>query len=188
MHDDFVLLTAATPMARRIVAPSNNGSRSNLRQSRLLREINLLSSRPSPTYDIYVSESDMSFMKAVVSGPAGSPYEGGTFVLYLHADDSYPTFAPKARFITKVKHPNVNSHGRICMAIFDRDWTSDTTMATLMDTIYGLLYQPETQDPVSTSATLAYHHDQVEYAEHVREFTTKYAKKTREEWKAELLD
>ncbi|KAK4552990.1 hypothetical protein LTR86_009914 [Recurvomyces mirabilis] len=187
LHDDFVLLTAATPMARRSVATSNTGNRSNLRQSRLLREVNLLSSRPSPTYDIYVSESDMSFMKAVVSGPAGSPYEGGTFVLYLHADDTYPIFAPKARFITKIKHPNVNAHGRICHSILDRDWTSDTTMTTIMDTIYGLLYQPETQDSVSTSATLAYHHDQVEYAEQVREFTAAHAKKSREEWKTELL-
>ncbi|KAK3677482.1 hypothetical protein LTR78_002332 [Recurvomyces mirabilis] len=187
LHDDFVLLTTATPMAWRSVATSSTGNRSNLRQSRLLREVNLLSSRPSPTYDIYVSESDMSFMKAVVSGPAGSPYEAGTFVLYLDADDTYPTFAPKARFITKIKHPNVNAHGRICHSIFNRDWTSDTMMTTIMDTIYGLLYQPETQDPVSTSATLAYHHDQVEYAEDVRKFTAVHAKKTREEWRAELL-
>jgi len=64
----------------------------------------------------------MTFWKIVLAGADDSPYENGTFLLYLHADEGYPTFAPKARFITKVMHPNVNAHGRICHSIFDRNW------------------------------------------------------------------
>ncbi|KAK4539472.1 hypothetical protein LTR36_010908 [Oleoguttula mirabilis] len=71
--------------------------------------------------------------------------------------------------------------------IFDRDWTSDTTIGMILDVVYGLLLQPDTSDPVNVSSTLDYHHDAVEYAQEVRDHVERYAWKTREEWKAELL-
>lgn len=122
-----------------------------------------------------------------MSGPDGSPYSPGTFLLYLHADEGYPTFAPKARFVTRIKHPNVNTHGRVCHSIFDRDWMTDISMTTLLDSIYGLLLQPEHSDPVNTTTTLGFHHDQVEFADECRLHVGKYAAKDRAWWKAEVL-
>lgn len=55
-----------------------------------------------------------------MQGPPGSVYAEGTFMLYLHMEEGYPTFAPKGRFLTPIYHPNVNKHGRICHSIFDR--------------------------------------------------------------------
>ncbi|KAK3660943.1 hypothetical protein LTR22_007771 [Elasticomyces elasticus] len=186
LQDDFIELTAAAA-ARGNASNSVSGVRSNLRMSRILREMQKVAQSASDTASVFVSESDATFWKIVMSGPDGSPYEGGTFLLYFHADEGFPTFAPKARFVTKIKHPNINAHGRICAPIFDRDWTSDTTMGMLIDTVFGLLMQPETNDPINTTATLAFHHDQVEYSDQVREFVSKYASKTKEEWRAELL-
>jgi ubiquitin-protein ligase len=123
-----------------------------------------------------------------MQGPIGTPYEGGTFLIYLHAEDRYPAFAPKARFITRIKHPNVSLEGRICHSIFGRDYTTDTNMTRLLDSVYGMLLQAETSDPVNTTMTLGYHHDQVEFNDEVREWTRMYAKKTREEWNTTLLE
>lgn len=89
--------------------------------------------------------------------------------------------------MTKIMHPNVNAHGRVCHSIFDRDWTSDTSMAMILDTVYGLLYQPEESDPVNTIHTLEYHHDEVEFEEEVRKHVTKHASTTRDQWRASLL-
>lgn len=122
-----------------------------------------------------------------MKGPDGSPSSEGNFLLYIHADEGYPTFAPKARFVTKIKHPNINAHGRICHSIGNRNWTSDISMTTLLDSIYGLLLQPEHSDPVSTIATLGFHHDQVEFAKEVRDHVRTHAGKSREEWSRELL-
>ena len=186
LRDEFVQLKAITARPGNVANSGN--ARSNLRISRLMTEMRLIVGNGAhPKYDIYVSETDMSFWKVVMDGPDESPYSAGTFLLYLHADDGYPTFAPKARFITKIKHPNVNAHGRICHSIFDRDWTSDINMTTLLDTVYGLLYQPEHSDPVNTAITLGFHHDQVEFAEEVREHVGRFAGKTRAGWKRELL-
>lgn len=186
LDDDFVQVSAraAQPEKR-----SNAGSvRSNLRTSRLVIEMKAMSTSDSHRkYDVYVSQSDFSFWKVVMEGPDDRPYSEGTFVLYVHADESYPTFAPKARFITKMKHPNVNAHGRICHSILTRDWTSDISMTTLLDSIYGLLMQPEYSDPVSTIATLAFHHDQVEFADEVREWVRRHASKSREQLKKKVL-
>lgn len=193
MKDDFVQLTALAPNGKitgtAVTASTGNAlGRSRLRVPRLMNEIRTIAARRSHTkYDIYISTADLSFWKIVVEGPDGSPYSDGAFLLYLHAEEGYPRLAPKARFVTKIKHPNVNAHGRICHSIFDRDWTSDTSMGAVLDTIYGLLYQPESSDPVNTTTTLGFFHDPVDFAEEAREHVRKHASKTREEWKAEIL-
>ncbi|KAI1083612.1 hypothetical protein F5B20DRAFT_577291 [Whalleya microplaca] len=188
LHDNFFQLTAA------IAQRHNNRKRlssvrTNLRTSRLMREMQaVVVYGTHPVYDIYVSESDISFWKIVMEGPEGSPYSEGTFLFYLHADDDYPACAPKARFVTKIKHPNINTHGRICHSIFNRDWTSDIGMGMLLETVYGLLCRPEYSDPVNTMTTLGFHHDEVGFADEVREHVRKHALQTREEWKTELLE
>jgi ubiquitin-protein ligase len=40
--------------------------------------------------------------------PEGTPYEGGTFQVQLHVSEQYPFQAPKARFVTKIFHPNIH--------------------------------------------------------------------------------
>jgi hypothetical protein len=50
-----------------------------------------------------------------------------------------------------------------------------------------LLYQAETSDPVNTTTTLGFHHDEVEFADELREHVHKHALKTREQWKESLL-
>lgn len=191
IHDRMIALSDAIRLPASVTSPTSTGSnnaRSNLRTTRLMSEMRKIASGPPrANYDVYVSETDMSFWKVVMSGPSDSPYAEGTFLLYIHAEERYPAFAPKCRFITRVLHPNINAHGRICHSILDRDWTSDTSMTTLLDTIFGLLMQPEFSDPVSTTATLGYHHDTVEFYEEAREHTATYADLSRAEWKEELL-
>lgn len=193
MEDDFVQLTAVASRghvtATGANAPAGNSTgRSRLRVPRLMNEIRTVAARGiHAKYDIYISTADVSFWKIVVEGPDDSPYSDGAFLLYLHADEEYPRVAPKARFVTRIRHPNVNAHGRICHSIFDRDWTSDTSMGIVIDTIYGLLYQPEYSDPVNTTTTLRFFRDPIEFAEEAREHARRHGSKTREEWKAEIL-
>jgi ubiquitin-protein ligase len=144
LRDTFVELV---PASRRGLDPANRAG-SNLRSSRLLTEIQSIAANPHPHIDVYVSERDMSFWKIVMQGPPDSIYAAGTFVLYLDMEESYPTFAPKCRFVTSIYHPNVNKHGRICHSIFDRNWTSDTTSSMVLYTVYGLLLVPDYSDPV----------------------------------------
>lgn len=143
IDDDVIELATAKKMAS-----GHRTGTTMLRNSRLLTEIQSIIAQPHPAYDVFVSERDISFWKIVMQGPAGSPYESGTFMLYLDLVSEWPTFAPKARFVTPIHHPNVNVNGRICHSIFDRNWTSDTSAVSILNSVYGLLLVPDYSDPV----------------------------------------
>jgi hypothetical protein len=73
----------------------------------VLNEVKAMIENQHDYMDIYVSESNMGFWKVVMQGPPASPYEGGTFLLYIEIGDAFPRKAPTARFITPILHPNI---------------------------------------------------------------------------------
>jgi hypothetical protein len=51
-----------------------------------------------------------------ITGPEGTPYEGGVFDVDVIIPTEYPFEPPKMKFITKIWHPNVSSQtGAICL-------------------------------------------------------------------------
>lgn len=160
---------------------------SNLRLSRIHNEIRDSGARSHLHYDIYICESNMGLWKVVMQGPPDSTYTGGTFLLYVEMGDTYPMFAPQARFITPIYHPNINRHGRICHSIFDRNWTVDTPTKEVIDTVYSLLLVPETSDPINAVVTLEYHWNEVSFKDKAQAHIVKHAGKTRAEWRAEII-
>jgi ubiquitin-protein ligase/Mg-chelatase subunit ChlD len=194
INDRFFRIDSLEKEARSIVAQPVDGNpvastvvRQRQRQRRLLTEIRNITANPHPSYDVYVSESNMGFWKIVMSGPAESAYAAGTFVLYLHMGDDYPLSPPHARFITRIFHPNINRGGRACHSIFDRNWLVDITNKQVLDTVFGLLLVPEFTDPINTVVTLNYYWDEVAFREEVKKHIEKYALKGREELGKEIL-
>jgi hypothetical protein len=72
-----------------------------------LTEVKAMIENQHEYMDIYISESNMGFWKVVMQGPPASPYQNGTFLLYIEIGDSFPRKAPSARFITPILHPNI---------------------------------------------------------------------------------
>lgn len=187
LEDKIVELTAASNGSSSSSQP--NSRRSNKRIPRLMNEVKRIATAGSHLkYDIYISTSDVSFWRIVMQDPDESPCSAATFMLYMSAGQGYPYQPPEVRFLTRIFHLNVSAHGRICHSLLTgRDWTSDTSMITVLDTVYGLLLQAETSDPVNVMTTLGYHHAQVEFADEVRAHVQRHAKKSRQQWKEELL-
>ena len=188
MDDSFVQLSSWSTKALQNQGTVNTHSDANLRTSRILTEIRNILANPHPHYDIYVSETNMSFWKIIVQGPPDSAYSTGTFLIYLDMEQDYPAFPPKCRFTTSIYHPNINRHGKVCQSILDRNWTSDTTNLQLINTIYSLLLVPEFSDPINAVVTLNYHWDEVAFHDEVKAHIQKHATKTRAEFKAEILE
>jgi len=100
--------------------------------------------------------------------------------------ESYPTEAPEVRFVTPIKHCNINQYGKVCHSIFTRNWIADTSMHTLLSCVYGLLLTPETDDPLDTGLAVQYYTHQAQYNQIVEQHVLKYASKSRQQLRQEL--
>jgi ubiquitin-protein ligase len=138
--------------------------------------------------DVYVSDSNMGFWKVVMQGPPASPYEDGTFLLYIELGDQFPRKAPTARFITPILHPNVTKHGRICHPIFDREWTPATRIYQVIQQLWGILMSLEARDAIDPLFTLKFWTDPESGRREVKQYVQRFALPSRAAHRANILN
>jgi len=168
---------------------SNSNSNSNSgRIRKILEALKKLMSNPHESIEVFPCQRNIGFWRILIKGPATSPYEGGTWLAYVSFPDDYPIQAPEIRFVTPIKHCNVNPYGKICHSIFTRNWTADTTVRMVLDCVYGLLLYPETDDPIDSNLAMIFFNNKINYEKGITEHVKKHAKaKSAAEWRAELL-
>uniref|UniRef100_A0A6B2LN37 UBC core domain-containing protein n=1 Tax=Arcella intermedia TaxID=1963864 RepID=A0A6B2LN37_9EUKA len=139
---------------------------------------------PHPNFDIYPNATNIAFWQIVLEVTEGSHYSGGTWLLYAEFPPDYPRQAPEIRFMTPIRHSNVNQYGKICHSIFSRNWTADTSMQTVLNCIYGLMLNPDTDDPLDTNLALSYFSATGDYEAKILAHVELYAKqKDRIAWR-----
>mmetsp|Transcript_71619 Transcript_71619/g.64294 ORF Transcript_71619/g.64294 Transcript_71619/m.64294 type:complete len:151 (-) Transcript_71619:33-485(-) len=120
-------------------------------------------------------ENDMYHWKAMIIGPADSPYEGGIFFLNLKFGQDYPFKAPKVTFITKIYHCNINSKGGICLDILKDNWSPALTISKVLISISSLLTDPNINDPLVPEIAKLYKTNKVLHDSTAKQWTLKYA-------------
>ena len=86
--------------------------------------------------------------KVLLEGPAGSPFEGGVFVLNVEFPSNYPFSAPKITFETPVYHCNTNKAGRICLELLHSGWSAATNVSKCLEAIKEMLKNPDKDSPL----------------------------------------
>lgn len=90
---------------------------------------------------------------AVLKGPPDTPFEGGSYRLLLTIPQDYPLVPPKAAFITKVFHPNVEFRsGHVCLDILKKRWSPVWTLNSVCRAILNLIAEPESDSPFNCDA------------------------------------
>lgn len=64
-------------------------------------------------FEVFPSDEDMFFWKVLLTGPELTPYSGGCWMLSIFFPARYPSVAPEIRFVTPIRHCNINAHGRV---------------------------------------------------------------------------
>ncbi|PKU77747.1 Ubiquitin-conjugating enzyme E2 27 [Dendrobium catenatum] len=92
--------------------------------------------------------ANLTHLCGSISGPLGTPYEGGTFIIDIQLPSDYPFEPPKMQFITRVWHPNISSqNGAICLDILKDQWSPALTLKTALLSLQALLSAPAPDDP-----------------------------------------
>ncbi|TVU28309.1 hypothetical protein EJB05_19822, partial [Eragrostis curvula] len=116
-------------------------------------------------------------LEVVIDGPAGTPYEGGTFPIDVDLSDEYFIGPPKIKFKTEVFHPNVYADGEIALDIFrEEEWSPALRLETILLSIVSVLYNPVIDDrAASPDIAELYETDMKRYEELAAEWTWEYS-------------
>lgn len=142
---------------------------------RVLREIKNVLAAKLEDFIVFVCQNDIFFWKIILKGPFGTPYESGHWVLYIHFGPQYPRHPPNVRFLTEIYHVNVSGDGKVCHHIFDRGWSSKTTMLEIFECIFDLLKEPNFDDAVSTEKAQLKRDDPNKYNLQAKQCTQRHA-------------
>ncbi|KAL5278575.1 UBE2S family protein [Megaselia abdita] len=118
----------------------------------VLREIQGLVESPLEGIKIQLNDADVTDIHAIIDGPAGTPYQNGSFRVKLSLGKDFPQTPPKAYFITKIFHPNVASSGEICVNTLKKDWKPDLGIKHILLTIKCLLIVPNPESALNEEA------------------------------------
>lgn len=124
--------------------------------------------------------ANLSLWHVVLAGPAGSPYERGTFGLVVTLPPEYPFKAPHVRFATRVYHPNVtnDAEGSICVALLKPEhWKPASRLAQVLAALRQLLAEPNPDDPLEDRIAVEFRTEPAEFRKHAREYVERYARK-----------
>ncbi|CAD7079893.1 unnamed protein product [Hermetia illucens] len=152
-----------------------SGRENAIRMNRLRFESRSLNYDASEGIEALPLDKHNSHWQATILGPAGSPYEGGKFFLYIYFPDSYPMLPPIVRFLTKILHPNVSRHGDVGIDIIQHNWSIALTVSKLLLSVQSLLTDPFTEICMEPELGVMYEHDRQRYETLARSWTWKFA-------------
>ena len=120
-------------------------------------------------------DDNMYLWDAMIIGPSGTPYAGGIFNLDIHFPSDYPFKPPKVIFRTKIYHPNISTHGNICLDILKDQWSPALTIGKVLLSICSLLSDANPNDPLMPEIAQQYTNNRATYDQVAKEWTNLYA-------------
>jgi len=142
---------------------------------RILKEQEKMNADAVPGIKAGPKGEDLYHWSAIVAGPEGSPYEGGTFELDVRLPTRYPMEPPIVKFRTPIFHPNVGSGGDICLDILKEQWSPVLSLQKVLLSISSLLTDPNFSDPLDQAAASLYRKSRPEYDARCRDMTRRHA-------------
>ncbi|XP_028025317.1 uncharacterized protein LOC114239356 [Bombyx mandarina] len=151
------------------------GEENAWRRNRLRIELKMLRNDPPEGIAATPLDPKCCHWQASVTGPVGSPYEGGVFYLYIQVPYSYPMSPPVVRFLTRILHPNVSRHGDVGIDSVHHNWSLALTLSKVLISIQSLLTDPYTAVCMEPELGDMYVRDRARFESLARRWTWRYA-------------
>ncbi|XP_073953545.1 modifier of rpr and grim, ubiquitously expressed isoform X2 [Choristoneura fumiferana] len=151
------------------------GDESAWRRNRLRIELKMMRNDPPEGIAATPLDARCCHWQASVTGPAGSPYEGGIFYLYIQVPYAYPMSPPLVRFLTRILHPNVSRHGDVGIDSVHHNWSLALTISKVLISIQSLLTDPYTAVCMEPELGEMYVRDRARFESLARRWTWRYA-------------
>ncbi|KAL7272153.1 hypothetical protein RUND412_005049 [Rhizina undulata] len=152
---------------------------SSSHRRRLAMDQASLRADPPPDFFFPPSESsadELTSLNINLVGPTQTPFENGLFAIHLQMTTSYPQEPPKARFKTKIFHPNVDERtGDVCVDTLKRDWKLTLTLKDVLVTIRCLLVYPNPTSSLNEAAGKLLLEDYDRFSRHAKLMTEVHA-------------
>ena len=135
----------AAIFAHKLASGARKQGQGVLRVQKMLTMLNR-----NPEYGVTVKpvDGDLFDLHVILTGPKGTPYDGGKFHISVKLPFTYPNAAPKVRFLTKIYHINIDSNGVPCPGqIGLSNWSPANTIAGLLRNIADKLGDPDATVP-----------------------------------------
>lgn len=143
---------------------------------RLLRDLQAIKDDQEWHFTAEPDESNLTKVTATFPGPKDSPYAGGTFTIEFNVPPEYPLKPPRAKFATRVFHPNVSSQtGAICLDILKDKWTPVYSLLSILISLQQLLDSPNPDDPQDAEVAGVYTRDKEQFNTIAKQWTAQYA-------------
>ncbi|XP_054744201.1 uncharacterized protein LOC129248605 [Anastrepha obliqua] len=146
-----------------------------IRMNFLRNDAHQLNCNSTEGIDAIPLDKQNTYWQASILGPAGSPYEGGKFFLYIFFPERYPMIPPTVRFLTKILHPNVSRHGDVGIDIFQHNWSLALNVSKILLSVQSLLTDPYTEICMEPELGYMYEHNRARFENLARSWTWKYA-------------
>ncbi|CAG5130589.1 unnamed protein product [Candidula unifasciata] len=119
---------------------------------RLQKELRTLMMSGSHGISAFPEGDNMFRWIGTIEGASGTVYENLAYKLSLTFPATYPIEAVKVKFETPCYHPNVDSHGNICLDILKEKWSALYDVRTVLLSIQSLLGEPNIDSPLNAQA------------------------------------
>jgi ubiquitin-protein ligase len=145
----------------------------------LIKEKKNLYYMMDPTCDL-CNLNNMSKFTILLNGPENTPYANGKFRLLIKMPVEYPDDPPEITFLTKIYHPNIENSDtklewKICLDILDTNWKPAYNLIKVIEYIYNLLENPNSNDPLSPDVNSVYKKNYNEFIENAKLWTKTYS-------------
>ncbi|XP_057291885.1 probable ubiquitin-conjugating enzyme E2 C [Hydractinia symbiolongicarpus] len=132
--------------------------------SRLMKELSEIMLSTDKSVTAFPDEENTFQWLGKIKGPVDSVYEGLAYKMKLVFPENYPYDAPTITFVTPCFHPNVDTHGNICLDTLKERWSSCNSVLSILLSIQSLLQDPNVDSPLNVQAAKLWS-EQAEYKE-----------------------